>query len=70
MPSPTGSTMMSERRSTATHTKQAAMMTSTQGLAAIGRPSLIAVPMNMPAPAAPTPVTMARSSGLVAAKSA
>jgi hypothetical protein len=62
--------MMSEIRITATQRKQAAMITSTSGCFAMGRPSLIAVPMNMPAPAAPTPVTIARSNGLEAAKSA
>jgi hypothetical protein len=39
------------------------MMASPAGFFAIGLPSLNAVPMNSPAPAMPTPVTMARTAG-------
>src|SRR6185369_1815077 len=63
-PSPIGTTISSETRATATSRKHAAISASAVGFFASGRPSLTAVPMKSPAPAAPTPVTIAFSVAL------
>jgi hypothetical protein len=50
--------------------KHPAISARAAGRRASTRPSLTAVPMKSPAPAAPTPVTTARSVAFVVAKSA